>query len=62
MSVKVKNVNGYIRKNGKKVVRIELENGSVAWIPEGLLAYACQTAKPVKDKAVKENKLSPEVF
>lgn len=48
MSLKVKSVNAYI-KNNKTFVCIKLENGETVFVNEGLLAYACHHAKPVKE-------------
>lgn len=50
MTVKAKNVNAYIKANGKKVVCITLEDGNVVFVNEALLAYACQNAKEIKQK------------
>ena len=49
-NLKVKSVNAYIKENGKKLVVIEFDNKQKAFINEGLLAYACQNAKQVKQK------------
>ena len=49
--VKTKSVNAYVDKNGHKFVVIVLENGNKTFINEGLLTYACQNAKTVKNKA-----------
>ena len=48
--MKVKSINAYIQKNGRKIACIKLDNGEVIFINEGLVAYAFQHAKPVKDK------------
>ena len=48
---KTKSVNAYVDKNGHKFVVVMLENGNKTFINEGLLAYACQNAKQVKEKA-----------
>lgn len=56
MTQKVKSVNGYIKKNGGTIICIKLENGDVCFVNEGLLAYACKTAKPIKEKSNKEAK------
>lgn len=47
--MKVKSVNAYI-KNNRKFAVIVLENGERCFINEGLLAYAFQNAKEVKEK------------
>lgn len=49
--IKTKSVNAYVDKYGHKFVVILLENGNKTFINEGLLAYACQNAKQVKEKA-----------
>lgn len=49
-NLKVKSVNAYIKENGKKLVVIELDNKDKIFLNEGLLAYACQNAKQVKQK------------
>ena len=49
-TLKVKSVNSIIKENGKKFVVINFENGDCTFINEGLLAYACQNAKPKKSK------------
>lgn len=48
--IKTKSVNAYEDKNGHKFVVILLEDGTKTFINEGLLAYACQHSKAVKDK------------
>ena len=49
--IKTKSVNAYVDKYGHKFVVILLENGNKTFINEGLLAYACQNAKQVKEKS-----------
>ena len=49
MTLKVKGVNAYV-KDGRKFVVITNENNDKVFINEGLLAYAFQNAKEVKQK------------
>lgn len=47
---KIKSINAYIKKTGTKLIVIKLDNGDVLFTNEGLVAYACQNAKPIKEK------------
>lgn len=51
---KIKSINAYIKKTGTKIIVIKLDNGDVLFTNEGLVAYACQNAKPIKEKDVKK--------
>ena len=52
--MKAVSVNAYIKKNGNKLVVIKTDTKETLFINEGLLAYACQNAKPMKDKDEKK--------
>lgn len=49
-NLKVKSVNAYIKENGNKLIVINTEAGDTIFVNEGLVAYACQNAKPMKKK------------
>lgn len=53
MFKKVKNVNAYVKEDGKCKVVITLEDGNHTWINVELLKYAVNNAKPMPKK---ENK------
>ena len=49
-TIKTTSVNAYKKKNGKILFVITLENGTKTFINGGLIAYAGNNPKDVKDK------------